>query len=265
MQEKRVAIVTGGTRGMGQAISLRLARDGNIVVAVYRSHKDQAEKTRELLRKVSPESDIYLCDLTKEKDSIAMVDNIAQKYGRLDILVNNAGIFNFKFLEEMDGDYLQKVLDGNFKSQFYVMRAAIPHMKKNRYGRIANASSISGNFSDVGLIAYAASKACVNMMTKIGSAELAPYQITVNAYAPGIIHTDMTDAMIQERGEIQVKQISLNRFGTGEDVAALVGFLVSPEAGYVTGEIVGVDGGFFKVQNASRAYEYVEEKQNKRG
>ena len=260
MQERRVAIVTGGTRGMGQAISLKLAEAGNIVVAVYRSHKEQAEQTLEGMRHTSPESDIYQCDLTDEGAATAMVDDIAARYGRLDILVNNAGIFDFKFLEEMDGDYLQKVLDGNFKSQYYMMRAVVPHMKKNQYGRIANASSISGNFSDVGLIAYAASKACINMMTKIGSAELAPYQITVNAYAPGIIHTDMTDAMIQERGAIQVKQISLNRFGTGEDVAALVGFLVSPEAGYVTGEIIGVDGGFFKVQNAYRAYEYVEGK-----
>jgi len=260
MQEKRVAIVTGGTRGMGQAISLKLAKAGNIVIAIYRSHQEQAEKTRELMRKDSPNSDIYKCDITDEKAATNMVNEIAKKFGRLDILVNNAGIFDFKFMEEMDGDYLQRVLDGNFKSQYFVLRAAVPHMKKNMYGRIANASSISGNFSDVGLVAYAASKAAVNMMTKIGSAELAPYQITVNAYAPGIIHTDMTDAMIQERGDIQVKQISLNRFGTGDDVAALVAFLVSPEAGYITGEIIGVDGGFFKVQNAYRAYEYVEGK-----
>ena len=133
-------------------------------------------------------------------------------------------------------------------------------MKKNRYGRIANASSISGRFADVGLVAYAVSKAAVDQMTRIASAELAPYGITVNAYAPGIIHTDMTDSMIKERGEIQVKQISSNRFGTGEDVAALVAFMTSTEAGYMTGEIIGIDGGFFKVQNASRAYEYVSER-----
>jgi 3-oxoacyl-[acyl-carrier protein] reductase len=258
--EKKVAIVTGGTRGMGQSISLRLAKEGNIVIAVYRSHKESAEKTRKLLKEISPESDIHQCDITVESDATAMVDLIAKRYGRLDILVNNAGIFDFNFLEDMDGDYLQRVIDGNFKSQYYMMRAAVKHMKKHAYGRVANASSISGNFSDVGLIAYAASKASVNMMTKIGSAELAPYNITVNAYAPGIIHTDMTDAMIQERGEIQVKQISLNRFGNGDDVAALVSFLVSEEAGYVTGEIIGVDGGFFKVQNAYRAYEYAKER-----
>jgi 3-oxoacyl-[acyl-carrier protein] reductase len=111
-------------------------------------------------------------------------------------------------------------------------------------------------------VAYAASKASVNMMTSIASAELAPYGITVNAYAPGIIHTDMTDAMIKERGEIQVQQISSHRFGTGDDAAALVAFLVSPEAAYVTGEIIGVDGGFFKVQNAYRAYEYAEKRQS---
>jgi 3-oxoacyl-[acyl-carrier protein] reductase len=143
-----------------------------------------------------------------------------------------------------------------------MLQAVVPYMKKNSYGRIANASSISGRFADVGLVAYAASKAAVNLMTTIASAELAPYGITVNAYAPGIIHTGMTDAMIKERGDIQVQQISAHRFGNGDDVSALVGYLVSPEAGYVTGEVIGVDGGFFKVQNAYRAYEYAEGKKN---
>lgn len=261
MSEKRVAIVTGGTRGMGRAISERLAKDGNIVVAVYNANKQVAQQCEEALIKIQPQSCIMQADLSRQKDVKDLVAEVGEKYGRIDILVNNAGVFDFNFIEDMTEEYLDRVMNTNFKGQFFMLQAVIPYMKKNKYGRIANASSISGRFADVGLVAYAASKAAVNLMTSIASAELAPYGITVNAYAPGIIHTDMTDSMIVERGDIQVQQISAHRFGTGEDAAALVAFLVSPEAGYVTGEVIGVDGGFFKVQNAYRAYEYVEEKE----
>lgn len=252
---KKVAIVTGGTRGMGRSISERLAKDGNIVIAVYNSNEKAAKEAEEQLQKISTESEVFRADLSKNADVKGLVKKVADKYERIDILVNNAGIFTFNFIEDMTEEYLEKVMNINFKGQFFMLQAVLPYMKKNHYGRIVNASSISGRFADVGLVAYGASKAAVNMMTSIASAELAPYGITVNAYAPGIIHTDMTDAMIKERGDIQVQQISSHRFGTGEDVAALVAFLVSPEASYITGEIIGVDGGFFKVQNAYRAYE----------
>jgi 3-oxoacyl-[acyl-carrier protein] reductase len=116
-----------------------------------------------------------------------------------------------------------------------------------------NASSISGRLADVGLIAYGCSKASVDMMTRIAAAELAPYRITVNAFAPGIIATEMTREMIEERGSEQVKQIPLGRFGTPEDTASLVRFLCSPAADYITGEVIGVDGGMLKVQNPFRA------------
>jgi 3-oxoacyl-[acyl-carrier protein] reductase len=258
MDEKMVAIVTGGTRGMGRSISERLAGAGNIVAAVYHSNGEAAEAAGASLKRISPESEVFRADLSKAAEAKRLVKEVDEKYGRIDILVNNAGIFDFNFIEDMTGEYLDRVMNTNFKGQFFMLQAVIPYMKKHKYGRIANASSISGRFADVGLTAYAASKAAVNMMTGIASAELAPYGITVNAYAPGIIHTDMTDAMIRERGDVQVQQISSRRFGTGDDAAALVAFLVSPEAAYITGEIIGVDGGFFKVQNAYRAYEYAE-------
>lgn len=258
MVEKRVAIVTGGTRGMGQAISIDLARKGNIVCAVYRSDRESAQKTLEEMQKYDSSCCIYQMDVSEEKRVIEFVDEIGSKFGRIDILVNNAGIFDFCFLDEMTGEYLDKVLTTNFKSQFFMMKYVAEHMKKNGYGRIVNASSISGHFADCGLIAYAASKAGVNMLTTISAAELGPYNITVNAYAPGIIHTDMTDAMIKERGDEQVKDLCINRFGTGEDVAALVSFLASEAAGYITGEIIGVGGGMFKVQNTYLAYQHKE-------
>lgn len=261
MEERRVAIVTGGTRGMGQAISVELAKRGNIVCAVYRSNEESAKETQKQMQAFVPESDIYQADVSKEEEVKRIVSEIGEKFGRIDILVNNAGIFDFRFIDEMDGAYLDRVLNTNFKSQFFMTQYAAEYMKKNNYGRIANASSISGHFADCGLVAYAASKAGVDMLTKIGAAELGPYHISVNAYAPGIIHTDMTDAMIQERGDEQVKDLCLNRFGTGEDVAALVGFLTSPEGGYVTGEIIGIDGGMFKVQNTYLAYKHAKEKE----
>lgn len=260
MSKKRVAIVTGGTRGMGLSISERLVQDGNIVVAVYNSDKKSADACEAALKKVEPKSYVLQANLSDAKQVKELIKQVGDKFGRIDILVNNAGIFDFNFLEDMTEEYLDRIMDTNFKSQLFMLQGTIPYMKKNGYGRVANASSISGKFSDVGLVAYAASKAAINMMTTITSAELAPYGITVNAYAPGIIHTGMTDAMIKERGDIQVQQISANRFGTGEDVAALVSFMVSPEASYITGEIIGVDGGFFKVQNAYRAYEYAKSK-----
>ncbi len=144
-----------------------------------------------------------------------------------------------------------------------MMQAVLPYMKERSNGRILNASSISGGLADVGLFGYGVSKAGVNMLTKIGAAEYAPYGITVNAYAPGIIHTDMTDGMIRERGDKQAKQIALNRFGTCEEIASLIVYLASEQAGYITGEVIGVDGGFFKVQNPYRAHEYVQSKKER--
>lgn len=254
--DQRVAIVTGGTRGMGRAISVELARAGNIVCAVYRANEVEAAATEKEISHLSDGSFTLRADLSREDEARQVADEVARRFGRIDILVNNAGIFDFCFFEDMTDEYFDRVMNTNFKSDLHMIRACLPHMKARHYGRIANASSISGRFADVGLIAYGASKAAVDMLTKIGSAEFAPYGITVNAYAPGIIATDMTAKMIEERGDVQVKQISMNRFGDGADVAHLVKYLTSPEAGYITGEIIGIDGGFFKVQNCDRAYEY---------
>jgi 3-oxoacyl-[acyl-carrier protein] reductase len=260
MADKKVAIVTGGTRGMGRSISVDLAKQGVIVQAVYLSNEQAALETKKEISALSSGSDVIKADLGNPETAKSAVESIVKKLDRIDILVNNAGIFDFSFIEDMTEEYFDNVFNVNFKSQLRMIRAVLPYMKKQKYGRIINATSIAGRFSDVGLLAYGSSKAAINILTMIASAELAPYGITVNAYAPGIIHTDMTDAMIRERGDIQVKQISMNRFGTGEDVAALVSFLASEKAGYITGEIIGVDGGFLKVQNTYRAFEYVRDK-----
>lgn len=253
--EKRVAIITGGTRGMGKAFSKLLAMRGYCVCAVYRSNVDSAKQLEEELVKENVELMTLQADVSSQKAADAIVQTVYEKWGRVDILVNNAGVFDFCYIEDMSEEYLDRILTINFKSQFFMIKAAIPRMKKQKFGRIVNASSISGHFADCGLVGYGVSKASVDMLTKIGAGELGPYGITVNAYAPGIIHTDMTHEMICERGDEQVRDMCLQRFGTPDDVAALIGFLVSDEAGYITGEIIGVDGGMFKVQNAYLAYE----------
>jgi 3-oxoacyl-[acyl-carrier protein] reductase len=260
MTEKRAAIVTGGTRGIGEDVSLALAQNGHSVLAVYRSNDERALQLKSRIQKISPESDILKADISTQAGVDRAVDDTVSRFGRIDILVNNAATFDFVFVEDMEESFLDNVMNVNFKSQFLMIKACTVHMKKQKFGRIINASSISGELSDVGLVAYAASKAAVNMLTKICAAELAPYNITVNAYAPGIVHTDLTAGMIAERGHIQVKQIPLNRFGKGEEVGALVVFLASEGAGYITGEIIGIDGGMMKVQNPYRAHEYVKSK-----
>jgi len=260
MSDKRVAIVTGGTRGIGADISLVLAQSGDIVLSVYRSNDERALKFQKQLKEISLESDILKADISKQAGVDAVVDYVGSSFGRIDILVNNAGIFDFAFVEDMEETFLDNMFRVNFKSQFLMIKACIKVMKKNKFGRILNASSISSDLADVGLSAYGVSKAAVNMLTKICAAELAPYAITVNAYAPGIIFTDLTADMIKERGHEQVKQIPLNRFGEGKEVAALVKFLASEEAGYITGAIIEIDGGMLKVQNPYRAHEYVQSK-----
>jgi 3-oxoacyl-[acyl-carrier protein] reductase len=254
---QRVALVTGGTRGMGLAITRSLAERGMNVLAIFRSHLAEAEAAHRQLQADGLTVEIIQADVGLKVEAEKAVAYAGSLWGRIDILVNNAGIFDFCFLEEMTEEFFDKVCQTNLKSMIFMIQAVLPWMKLNHWGRIVNATSISGTLADVGLIAYACSKAGVNLLTKVSAGELAPYGITVNAYAPGIIHTDMTDAMIRERGEAQLRQIPAARFGQSAEVASLVCFLSSEEAAYITGEIIGVDGGMMKVQNPARSYEYV--------
>ncbi len=253
MLKDRVAVVTGGTRGIGLGISLALAQEGAKVAAVYRADGQAAEQAREKLGSLGPDSAVVQADISGRAEAQRCVGAVIDKWGRIDILVNNAGIFDFRFLDEMTEEFFDAIYATNLKGVIFMMQAVIPHMKERRFGRIINASSISGHFADVGLIAYACAKAGVDMTTRIASAELAPHGITVNAFAPGIIDTDMTHAMIEQRGDLQLEQIPAGYFGRPEDVAGLIVYLSSDSARYITGEIIGVDGGMMKVQNPNRA------------
>jgi len=259
MVDKRVAIVTGGTRGMGKSISLTLAAQGDIVVAVYRADDNAAYETEQELKKLSERSIIKKVDLADGEAIKKLVAEVDEEFGRIDILVNNAGIAEFRFLEEYDEEAFDHIFNVNFRSQLRLMYAVVPAMKRNAFGRIVNASSVSGTYADVGQLSYGVSKAAINMLTRIAAGELGSYGITVNAYAPGIIYTDMTKELLDARGDFYLNNIPARFFGAGDDVAALVQYLVSDGARYINGDIIGIGGGLFKVQNPYRAYEYIKE------
>ncbi len=250
-EEKRVAIVTGGSRGIGLGISRALAQKGRRLAIVYHQDAKSAEAARDEL---SPLTDVVLiqADIGKKAAAASAVAQVEKAFGRVDILINNAGVFDYKNLEDMDEDFFERIHRTNLMSMLFMSQAVIAPMKKNRFGRIVSASSISGRLADIGLVAYGCSKAGVDISTKILAGELGPYGITVNAYAPGIIATDMTASLIRDRGDEKLGTIPLGRFGDLMDTGHLVAFLASDEAGYITGEIIGVDGGMFKVQSNVR-------------
>ncbi|NLO34786.1 MAG: SDR family NAD(P)-dependent oxidoreductase, partial [Clostridiaceae bacterium] len=184
----RVALVTGGTRGIGLAVTAALARSGMHVLAVYRSNRTQAERSVRELQGQGLSVEAFQADVGNQEQAGQAAAEAVSLWGRIDVLINNAGIFEFCFLEDMTEAFFDEIMRTNLKSMIFMMQAVVPWMKQNQFGRIINATSISGTLADVGLVAYACSKAGVNLLTKVSSGELAPYGITVNAYAPGIIH-----------------------------------------------------------------------------
>lgn len=186
---------------------------------------------------------VFVADVAKAAEVKAMVDAIVSELGRLDVLVNNAGITRDGLIARMSEEDFDAVIDVNLKGVFNACKAAAKVMMKQRHGRIINMSSVVGIHGNAGQVNYAASKAGVIGITKSLAKELARRNITVNAVAPGFISTDMTDALSEEQKEAIASRIGLGRFGSAEDVAALVGFLASDEAAYITGQAIEVDGG----------------------
>ena len=251
-----MAVVTGGTQGIGLAISKSLLQSGANVLAVYRSNTTAAESAERELKAISPDVEIVQADVGFKEQAEKIAEAAGKRWGRIDILVNNAGDLEFAVLEELSEETLDRVFRTNLKGMIFMTQAALPWMKKHKFGRILNAGSIAAKIGDIGLIPYSCSKVSVNMFTQITAGELAPYGITVNAYAPGIVYTEMTREMIETRGDKQVQQIPVRRFGKSEEVSSLITFLCSDAAAYITGEIIGIDGGMLKVQNPYRAYDY---------
>lgn len=249
----KVAVVTGGSRGLGAAICKKLAEEGAKITVNYERNSDSAETVVKKIKEKKGDAFSFQCDVSQFTQVAQMMKKTMEKFGRIDILVNNAGTLRWAFIEEASPEEWKRVIEVNLMGTFYCSKAVIPYFKKLGYGKIVNASTISANLPDVGISAYAASKAAITNFTRILAAELAPYNITVNAYAPGIIETDMVKGMISERGDKVLRQIALRRFGKPKDVADLVAFLVSKESDYITGVTIPIDGGMLIVQNPWRA------------
>jgi 3-oxoacyl-[acyl-carrier protein] reductase len=240
--ENRVAIVTGASRGIGRAIAERIARDGRLVVGVARSADNLAE-TAAAIAAAGGRFEARGCDVGDSAALAAMVEDVAEKHGRLDILVNNAGITKDGLLMRMSDADFDDVIRVNLKSAFVACRAASRPMMKGRFGRIVNVGSVSGLMGNAGQANYAAAKAGLLGMTKSIARELGSKGITANVVAPGFIETDMTAVLPPQVKEAALPNIPLKRFGSPADIAAAIGWLTGEDGGYVTGQVIVVDGG----------------------
>ncbi len=243
MTGKRVALVTGASRGIGRAIALRLATEGCYVVINYNGSKEKAEEVQQEILQAGGQAHIYQCNVADFQACGEMFKDTISKMGHLDILVNNAGITKDGLLMGMSEEDFSKVVDTNLKGTFYCIRHAARTMIKQKKGRIINLSSIVGISGNAGQANYAASKAGVIGLTKSAAKELASRGITVNAIAPGFICTDMTQVLPEQVKEKIWAQIPMGVFGDPQDVAAAAAFFASEEAGYITGQVLMVDGG----------------------
>ncbi|MHC4709368.1 MAG: 3-oxoacyl-[acyl-carrier-protein] reductase [Planctomycetota bacterium] len=243
MAEKRLAIVTGGARGIGRAIVLALARQGRRVVA-FDIDEPRLKELQEIARQEGLDDVLTeKLDITDSEALTAAIERLDEEHGGLAILVNNAGITRDKLILTMKDEDFDRVMEINLRAAFVATRAAAKAMMLNRFGRIINLGSVAGVIGNAGQSNYAASKAALIGMAKSLARELASRNVTVNCVAPGFIATEMTDVLPDKVKEYAKETIPMNRFGDSHDVAQAVAFLASEECGYVTGQVVCVDGG----------------------
>lgn len=243
MLNGKVAIVTGAGRGIGRAIALQFIKYGAKVVVNYRSSISQVDELLNDIKSSGGEAIAVQADISKEEEAKKLVEEATIQYGRIDILVNNAGITKDTLMMRMSEEDFMNVININLKGTFLCTKHASNVMLKQRSGRIINISSVVGITGNVGQVNYASSKAGVIGLTKAAAKELAIRGITVNAVAPGFIETDMTQQLSDKIKEASIQGIPLKRFGKPEEVAEAVSFLASEAAGYITGQVIQVNGG----------------------
>ncbi len=250
-QKQRTIVVTGGSRGIGRAICISLAAPDNRIYFNYFSPSDPdaeaaaAAETEKLVADVGGSAVSSSVNIAEEKEVVRFFEAILDKTGRIDVLVNNAGITKDGLLVRMKEKDWDVVLNINLKGAFTCTRIAAKAMMKQRYGRIINMASVVGVTGNAGQANYSASKAGLIGLTKTAAKELAPRGITVNAIAPGFIETDMTALLSEKARNAMLDQVPLGRAGQPEDVAAVVAFLASESASYITGQVIHVSGGMY--------------------
>lgn len=241
--EGKVALVTGASRGIGRQIALTLAERGATVVVNYNGSREKAEQVVQDIEKAGGKAECYGCNVADDTAVKEMIQYTAKTYGSIDILVNNAGITRDGLMMKMSEDDFDAVIDINLKGTFLCIKHASRLMLKQRRGHIINISSIAGIIGNPGQMNYVASKSGVIGMTKAAAKELGSRGITVNAVAPGLIDTEMTEVLSEELKGKMLEQIPLGRIGKTEDIANTVAFLASDESAYISGQVIGVDGG----------------------
>lgn len=241
MLSGKIAVVTGGSRGIGREICLELARRGADVAFLYAGNTEAAEETLSLLREQNVRTEAYQCDVSDTSAVREVFKTLLAAFGGVDILVNNAGVTRDKLAMMMKEEDFERVLSVNLQGAFSCAKQVIPIMVKQRSGKIINISSVSGLMGNAGQCNYAASKAGMIGLTKSLARELASRGITCNAVAPGFVETDMTASLTENNPLLE--NIPLKRFAKPAEVAKLVGFLASPDADYITGETIRIDGG----------------------
>lgn len=243
MLKGKAALVTGASRGIGRAIALELAKAGAKVAVNYAGSEKKAQEVVDQIRQSGGEAFKIQANVASSDEVTGMVKEVVKQFGSLDILVNNAGITRDNLLMRMKEEEFDQVIDTNLKGVFLCTKAVTRQMMRQKSGRIINIASIVGVAGNPGQANYVAAKAGVIGLTKTTARELASRNILVNAVAPGFITTDMTDQLPEEAKEEMLAQIPLNRLGKPEDVASVVRFLASDDAGYMTGQTLHVDGG----------------------
>lgn len=248
----KVVVVTGAGQGAGKKLSTRFYEEGASVCLL----DVNGENLAAVMDEVQPDPQrfvVYTVDISHSGQVTSALDDIGKRFGRIDILINNAGVLHKGMIESSSDEHIKLMIGVNLMGPMYCTRASLPYMKENG-GNIINVASILATFPNTGSGAYGAAKAGMILLTRVWAAELAPYNIRVNCYAPGVLNTPMAEDVIKNRAESKLCQIPLRRFGETDDVFDLVSFFCSEQAGYITGQTIGLDGGIWATQTPTAAW-----------